>query len=216
MKLIPFIILIIVLYYIATQIKIVHIDHLKVNEEFRQELNTRSKLRSMLTYSHLKCPDTKTAKMAPPPISKLLELIKAEYLDSQYKFNISTLPVTVKYPNHYTQSDEARYVNSIMAHIISWNDVLKKYYNIDDTLIHIQDIYITYIMATAKEAIVKAMVKLEYGRDTIQLQLTYYCVILKTDDFEMPDEYVLQLTEMDKVFRYNFSGSVKPIGYEFD
>ena len=64
MKLILFLIIIIIIYFIATQIKVVHINTLP-NEQ-KIELNDRSRIRNMLTSNYIKTSD----KTAPVPRKK--------------------------------------------------------------------------------------------------------------------------------------------------
>ena len=55
MKLILFVIIIFIIYFLATQIKIVHIDTLPAPQ--KKELDDRTKLREMLLTTYIRCPE---------------------------------------------------------------------------------------------------------------------------------------------------------------
>ena len=209
MKLIIFLIIVVILYFVATQIKVFHVDTL--SREQRTELENRSKIRSMLVSNHIKCKESSdemplikneskkiqfdfpsscsrsiipmtdksfqskmehfvqnlefengnstdkindkinysaTGLTSNKNINTFLKMIKYEYLDTQYKFNIATLPVTSRSPNKNTEILDKKYLRHIKKNIENWNEIF------DHHAIIVKHIKPIFIQETENEFII--------------------------------------------------------------
>jgi len=220
MKLILFLIIVAIIYFIASQIKMVHIGTLPKEE--RAELNNRSKIKSALQ-SYIRCNDNHTEKFANlgkkptyrkekietvpepnfPNATKLIKTIKSEFLNNQYKFNLARQPVTTRYPNKNTKRIDNKYIKHIKKNINAWNNIFTDdYYNI----IKVKDIRLICIIETTNEFIIKANVQLLYLGKTLHIELSYYGQIEKSDDFlnGQTDVYQLQLLNIKPITKSEF------------
>jgi len=137
MKLILFLIIIAVIYFIATRITVVHSTTLSTEE--KKELEDRNKVRSLLLTNHIRSVNDQNNNYqvknvenfrqmneyqeydkyysdkneAQPNATKLLDKIKDEFLDRQYSFNIPNLPVTTRNSNRSTKSKDKKYIKHI-------------------------------------------------------------------------------------------------------
>lgn len=238
MKLILFLLIIVVIYFIASRIKVVHSDLLSTQE--KKELDDRNKIRSMLMYNHIRCANspqqTKPIENfshsnsneysidSPQPIQKIginevLNMIKFEFLDKQYFFNMSNRPVATRNSNINTKKEDKKYIKHIKNNINEWNQVLPL--NSD----HIKTMVIKpiFIKETDNEFVITVNAKLLYLNKTLHLQLTYYGKIEKTDDFLNggTDTYILQLVNIKPITKFDFSQLITTINcsttsdYEF-
>jgi hypothetical protein len=260
MKLFYFLIVIAIIYFIATQIKVVHVDTLP--NEHKTEVNNRSKIRSMLISNHLKDnkksknnsePETKSVPVKKPSftmeddrlvgytdefsseqfnsqnykhdyydlsgnprvfpnISNLVFLIKSEYADVDYRFNVPNQPVTMRYPNRNTSEQDAKYIKYIRRDIEQWNDLFKKYYQTDKKLIKINGIRLLFIRETTNDFVLTSNVSLSYLGKTLHCELTYYGQIERNDDFlnGATDMYTLQLVTIKPISKSEFNIQVEP------
>ena len=212
MKLILFLIIIIIIYYVATKIKVVHIDSLPPNN--KNELITRKKLKDVLTTSYIKDDNTSknlriesfvndlefdTTSVQKPNAHNaykaynaydVLNNIKEEFLDDQYKFNIPNLPQTTRYCTKYTAHIDNKYVEQIKRNINDWNETIS-----------IQGIKPIFIIEAGKEFVMKINVSLLYANKTMHLELEYYGQIERSDDFLNGgfDSYILQLVSIKPI-----------------
>jgi hypothetical protein len=234
MKLILFLIIVAIVYFIATQINVVHMDTFPKQQQ--SELDNKSKIRSMLLSNYIKCDNkdnnnessdtiyqknketfsqisdiSSMSKTSPPNGNSLLQKINLEYVDCQYKFNISNQPVTTRYPNKNTEHIDKKYTKHIKNNIEEWNEIFKKNWN--KKLLHIRSVILLFIMETPNEFLIKANVKLLYLNKTLHLQLTYYGQVEKSDDFFNvgSDIYILQLVEILPLSKKEFNISIKSL-----
>ena len=242
MKFIFFLIIIAIIYFIAIHIDVVHIDGLP--KEQRDELNNRSKIRSILLSNYIKCPDEKKMEkfeqvqtkpcrdaatnqfnyekfnfgakinrydlpihvnpdidnavfnkscntylpienqggylvnlsesspighlgqqdwgkdkdenknynyQAMPNVTNLVDIIKFEYSDPRYKFNLPNLPVTTRYPNSETTRLDEKYLRHIRNNINSWNKIFDLYCQNNGKIITILELKPIFIMETENE-----------------------------------------------------------------
>lgn len=219
-KLILFLIIIAIIYFVASKTKVVHLNTLPSDE--RKELDKRSKMK-LASKNHFRCKDHHVEKFTNlddnrklyrhsvqnrrnsfMDARKLLTLIRNEYLDTQYKFNIPNLPVTSRCPNNNTKIIDREYVWRIRSNIENWNKILRK--NGSNNLIHVNDMRIIFIMETSNEFIINTIVALSYAGKTLHLKLSYYGHIERSDDFINggEDVYSLQLTEIKPVSKSEY------------
>ena len=233
--------------------------------KIKSELKNRSKFKSMLLHSHIKCDqnkiilddnknvsddnkitfrDNKTigytdkysseefqstdykhnfydfsgGNIELPNASNLLILIKSEYVDDQYRFNVSNQPVTTRYPNSNTCVIDGKYIKHIKRSIQSWNELFYKYYQTNEQLLVVKDIKLFFVLETLNEFIIKANVSLLYLGKTLHLQVSYYGEIERTDDFlnGQTDKYVLQVTEVRPITKTEFGEKIIPATSQSD
>lgn len=202
MKLLLFFIIIFIIYILAILIKVTHVNQLPQNE--KTEIETRSKIRSMLMHNHIKCQqpnvehftDVSKKKKRESP-HELLEIIKDEYLDQNYKFNIIGLPVTTR--NFNNSPIDKKYIYHIRNNINEWN-------HLSDKIIELLNIKLVFIQETENEFLIKVNVKILYAKKTMHLSLCYHGRIERTDD---PinlgnDVYIFQLVDIKPLSRNDF------------
>lgn len=206
-KLIIFIIILLIIYFVITRIKLVHINTLP--DEQRTELNNRSKIRSMLVHNHVKCSDNSTNSLEnfvetflPKKnisIDKFIKIIKSENLDSKYNFNLPSLPVTYQYPDSSNKKLFEKYSQHIRKDIDGW----KEYSNFKLTKIRP-----ILIKKTENEFIITLNVEINLGK-TYYLQLCYYGCVSRSDDFYVGKSTEIQLVGIKRISKSEFSSSVQ-------
>lgn len=230
MKLLLFLIIIVVIYFIATQIKVVHLDTLPTDK--KKELNDRLKMRTMLLSNHVKLSEPDKSKSRSKSNSnsnlrsksnsnlrsnlnsnsnanflhatELLDLIKSEHLNTKYQFNAATLPSTTKYINRDNMQTVKRHIKYITSNILEWNNLL------DSELLSVRQIIPVLIVETHDEFIIKVYVELLYLNKTLHLRMSYYGQIIRTDDFinDGKDVFVLQLIEINPISGADFISNI--------
>lgn len=122
-----------------------------------------------------------------PSISTLIDLLRNEFVDSQYRFNVPNQPVTTTRSNIDT-----KYLRQIENNITKWNRVFQKYYSTYDEHITLSELVPVFIMETEREFIIQINVALMYRSKSFHLQLLYYGTVMKSDTFLndclIPDE----------------------------
>ncbi|XWV26461.1 hypothetical protein QJ857_gp0608 [Tupanvirus soda lake] len=229
MKLILFLIIIAVIYFIATNIKVVHSTTFSSDE--KKELDERNKVRTLLLSNHIRSTDGQNDNYQPkniesfsqtneyqvndtyynetidslPNATTLLDMIKDEFLDRQYSFNIPNLPVTTRNSNLGTKSKDKKYVLHIKNNIKEWNEVLtqkssKKYINVDD-------VKPLFVKETESEFVITVNIRMYYLKRSLHLQATYYGKIDRNDDFmnDDTDTYILQLVQLKPISKNEFN-----------
>ncbi|XWV25202.1 hypothetical protein QJ856_gp0570 [Tupanvirus deep ocean] len=228
MKLILFLVIIAVIYFIATRIQVVHSTTLSSAE--KKELEERDKVRSLLLSNHIRSVDDDNTNQIKnvenfrqineyqeyntynnkvneslPNASKLLDIVKEEFLDKQYYFNIPNLPVTTRNSNRNTKSKDKQYIKHIKNNIKEWNDLITQ--NSSKKYIDIDDIKPLFVKETDSEFVITVNIKIYYLKRTIHLQATYYGKIDRNDDFmnNDSDTYVLQLVQLKPINKNEFN-----------
>lgn len=235
-KFILFLIIILIIYFIATRIQVIHID--KLPEKEKTDLNNRNKIRTMLLANHIKCydnqknenfenipnrsdasiisntPNTSTnssnlSDRELPDADELLDIIKSEYVNSKFKFNIANQPVTSRYSNKNTKIADHKYIKYIKNNIKKWNDFFENMFK--NGLIHVIEIKPIFVKETENEFFIKVNVKLFYQEKTLHLELTYYGQIEKSDDFLNGGNnvYNLQLVEIKPLTKSDYNASIE-------
>jgi len=263
MKLLYFLLIVLIIYFITTQINVVHINTLPQNQQ--NELRNRSEFRSHLLDNYIKCDSPIDQLDRPNPVehfefkeneflkntelysarqynsrnykhdyfdmngrpielpnaNDLFILLRSEYIDStyannKYKFNITGLPVTSRYPNKNTIKPDKKYVSVIKRDIMSWNNLFPKYYHTDKRLITIQDIKPIFIMETEFEFVVQAIVKLSYRNKSMHFRVEYYGQINRTDDIlnGPSDTYTIRLVGLKPISKSDFDIQPDPNNQE--
>lgn len=244
MKLAYFIIIVIIIYAVASQIKVVHVDSLPTTH--KQEVDKRSKIRSMLVSNYIKEDQPKSVQLSEdrlgglldkysseqfqstdyrrnfqdftggvpelPNSSNLLYLIRSEYVDDQYKFNIANLPVTTRNNSGKPNSADRKYLKFISRDIDGWNELFYKYFQSTGKYLYTRDIKILFVRETEDEFFLTVNVSMLYLQRTIHFQLTYYGQKLRSDDIinEPVDEYNLQLVDIKPIPKSDFDVTFEP------
>ena len=244
MKLAYFIIIVIIIYAVASQIKVVHVESLPAIH--KQEVDKRSKIRSMLVNNNIKEENPSSKKLTEdkleglldkysseqfqstdykrnrqdltgglpvlPNSSNLLYLIRSEYVDEQYKFNMANLPVTTRNNSGKPNATDRKYLKFIGRDIDGWNELFYKYFQSTGKYLHTRDIKILFIRETEDEFFLTVNVFMLYLKRTIHFQLTYYGQKLRSDDIinEPDDEYNLQLVDIKPIPKSDFDVTYEP------
>ena len=235
MKLLLFLVIIIIIYFVMTKINVIHVDSLPPKQ--RDELNHKNKIKNMLLTNYIMFDDeqqnyepkkNKFQENFSQMIDKskinlrkkfnqqnqnylmpleLLNKIKSEYLDRRHQFNFANLPVTTRYPNKNTFDQDKKYLKHITNNINEWNYI----FGSNKKMIVLKDIKPIFIMETSDEFWIKANVQLLYQKKTLHLQLTYFGQIEKSDDFLNGgnDVYILQLVAMKPISKTEFDQTIK-------
>lgn len=222
MKLIIFLVIVIIIYYLATKIKVVHIDNLPPNN--KKELVTRKKIKDILTSSYVK--DTSREERIEnfvnnlefdeptnlsrnfPNACNLVDLIRKEFVDSQYKFNIPNLPQTTRYCTKYTKYLDDKYLEQIKQNINDWNEIFNH-----KNIILIKGIKPIFVIETEAEFVIKVNISLLYLNKTMHLEAEYYGQIEKSDEFLNGgfDSYILQLVSIRPIKRSEYDTTPTPM-----
>lgn len=260
MKIMVFLIIIAIIYFIALQIKVVHIDTLP--DKHRDKLKSRSKIRRMLLVNKLvpckydsqsqeniqqeniqqenfqqiggytdryelpvrvkldvdnedtqklcyKKDSQQTDRLwikSLPDATNLIELIKNEFMDLGYRFNVANLPVTTRQSNTSTLKLDKKYLKHVRNNIESWNDIFDSYCKGDKKIITIKGIRPIFVMETDHEFIIKVLVKIFYQDRSMHLELTYYGEMDRKDDFDNwgCDSYIIQLVTIRPIVKTEY------------
>lgn len=259
MKLIYFIIVILIIYFIATQIQCMHLNSMPIDKQI--EINKKHQIKSIVSptgvidYS-IKRPihiGTKTIpifednqfightdkylseqfqstnykqnywdltedKIELPNASNLFVLIRSEYVDEKYAFNIPNQPVTTRYPNRNTLHADSKYLQHIKKDINSWNELFYKYYQTYQNILQVKSITPIFVMETLNEFVITVNVSLIYLGKTIHFQLTYYGQIDKNDDFfnGATNKYYLQLVNIKPITKSEYRLQPNPMNNDTD
>lgn len=217
MKILIFIIIIIIAYFIFTQVKVFHIDTLPYKQQ--KELRTKAKMRSMLLDNYVKRENINKNKKN-KAIKKLqenrknenetesnlstktlnfLNIIDKEYVNPNFKFNISNQPLITKYFSKYDDNLSKKYLPHIKYNIESWNNDLPHNFKIIKLIPII-------ISEAGNEFIIKVYIEIYFNifEKTIYLKADYYGEIEKSDDFDNDDVYILQLIKLNQITKLKF------------
>ena len=236
MKLIYFVLSILALYFIASQINIYHISTLP--EEKQIEVEKQNDARTTLYSPYVKCDegtvmdtdkfigrsdkysseefqstpykrnywDLSGGEIELPNITNLYQLIRSEYLDDQYRFNISNQPVTSRSPNENTIVEDNRYLRYIRRDIQGWNELFYKYYQDNRQLIKVKELRPTFVMETPNDFFITVYAKIQYLGKHIFFELKYYGQIERSGEFLNggSDSHILQLVRISPVAQKQF------------
>lgn len=141
--------------------------------------------------------------------TKLIDIIKQKYLNSQYLFNLPNNPVITRYPTSNFLPQDSKYLKNISANIMKWNNILTSPVN----LLFIDNIQPINVLETDNEFLIKVNVKLIYLNKSFYVQLIYYGLIDKMDDFftSQDNTYRLQMVAMDEINNLIYQKSKEPI-----
>lgn len=206
-----FIVIIIIIYLIVSNINIFHVDSLP--EKHKNQLKKRVKLRSMLLNNHLKQVVNKKSSDLPNAPS-LIDLIRSEYVDPypQYVFNKPNLPMTTRYPHDKNDPIDQTYIKLIKGDITSWNLLFKKYYSTIKKFILIKNIKLITVQETETEFLLTANVSLTYLSKTLHLNLLYHGENIRSDDFlngAPPIQHSLQLVRVIPIKKGEYDAEIK-------
>ncbi len=209
MKIILLVVLVLIIYLIITNINVVHVNTL--SENHRNHIENKEKMRSMLMYNYIKTDNAYSAKnkliekfenLDKQPIDKIIQKIKKYFLDTEYQFNISALPVR----SHQWSSNNINdriYLKHIQNNIREWNRLLKYKFKL-------LDINPIFVKETDDEFFVQTNVKLWYNEKTAHLSLKYYGQIDRNDDFinDGTNTYLIQLVYLQPIKLSDYSKTV--------
>ena len=236
MKLIPFLIIVLIVYFVVIQIMNAHnktryekynrsiIKHMEPFKPIKKKsMNIPSKREKVNKTINFNCLKKKIKKQDfdnewmtinrsdVPSMGKtgiyLLNKIKDTYLDSQYYFNDATLPVTSRSPNKNTARIDKKYLHHIKQNINNWNESFDQY----GQAFVVKDIKPIFIQETENEFVIQSNVMIYYKYHMIYLDLTFYGQIERSDDFLNggSDIYIIQLVSAKLVSESKYHSAVK-------
>ena len=247
MELFIFLIIILVIYFVATQIQVVHSSQIPAKERVnirgknKPNKNDSTKMNpdedpkgSSYDYRKLFMSDPSVPSGANtydytkdyydfyvdpaepdhlPNTDDLFTLIRNEYVDSQFRFNIVNQPVTTRRFNRINADLDSKYTKQISKNINSWNDLFEKYFTIKKRPIKVVDIKPLVVMETTNEFVIKVNVAITYTKQPIYYLLTYFGQIDKTGDFfgDGIDIYTLQLVDIKQIKRCDYQTDARPM-----
>lgn len=212
---IEFILFLLVIYLIASQIKVYHVSSLPKKQ--RLELEKRNDARSKLLKNHIlvdgddKKEEFKTLPTKNNPFSEypypldLVNLIKEEYGTDQYRFNDANLIVSYKYNDNNTV-----YTNRILREMNSWNRLFPKYYDTNKILLIVNGVNVVSIQETEADAVVTAVGSYNYLSRTMHVKMIFYVEILRTDDILTNGQstYILHLIDIKPVRKEEYDKKI--------
>lgn len=203
MRLIVFLVSILLIYFIVTQL----FYHKNVSSSLKKKDKPIDKI-------SFQPPKPRPIQVNNPKIAKLkvenptdyfLNKVKSEYLDRKYNFNMIDLPVTSRSPNSNSSRKDNKYLQHIENNINNWKEIFDQYdqYNI-------KGIKPVFVKETEDEFVVQIYSCLVYRGQAIYLDLTFYGNIHKSDDFINggTDIYIIQLVEAKKLSRSIYYGKI--------
>lgn len=147
-----------------------------------------------------------------PDITQLLNRIKEKYLNTKYLFNLPNNPSTTRYPANQPSQQDHEYLKYIKKDIKTWNNILNTPINI----ITIKNIHPILVVETSDELLIKVTAELKYLKTIFYLELSYYGLIERTDDFftNQNNTIHLQLVEINKININQYLQSKQPVTEE--
>jgi len=134
---------------------------------------------------------TKSKKL--PDARDVMKVIQEEYMDTQYRFNMTTQPITTIIPTKYNKDVQKKYLERIAQFVKSWNDIFPK----GENPIKLSDINLLFIQETMDEFLLKANIKIMYLGKSLHMKASFYGWLEKTDDpFTEADAYKMQMIEI--------------------
>ena len=196
-----FIITIIVIYYLVMKFFINKDKQPKTNNQTTDILPD-----NIMKYAKL-LKKEKTTKF--PDKNRLIDIIKQKYVHPQYSFNLPNNPLVTRYPVSQPSSQDDKYLKYINKDIMQWNNIL-------NMPIDIKDIQPVIVVEAGDEFLIKVNVKINYFEKSIYLQLSYYGLAEKMDDFfaNQNTTYQLQMVDIIKIDADEYQSSKKPIIHE--
>lgn len=135
-----------------------------------------------------------------PRKNELIHLIKKNYLNPKYYFNLPNKPSNTRYPLFQQLPQDIKYLKYIKEDINQWNKILEQ------QNIFVYNIKPIVIVETENEFLIKINVKLSYCDKFLYLQLSYYGVMDKTDDFfdNNGNTISLQMIGIDEITKQEY------------
>jgi hypothetical protein len=155
--------------------------------------------------------DYSGGKITLPTGRELIDLIKTEYLDDDYKFNVSSQPVTTV--SGIKTKKAKKLVKKIGKMIDDWNGLFSKYYQNSNKLLHISNISMPFAKETCNEFFSDIYVQIVYLNANLNLHLNVYGSIEKTGDFFTGkiDEYLVQLVMIKPISEAEYKDKIGDI-----
>lgn len=134
----------------------------------------------------------------------MINYLKDNFLDQQYRFNSADLPVTTRNFRNNDEKDK-RIIREVNKNVKKWNNYL------NGDLFQKMRIEPIYIKETEDEFILCVNLAVKYLRDIHYLQLAYYGRIVYTDDIiNNPfNEYFLQLINIREISQRRFDQMIR-------
>lgn len=140
-----------------------------------------------------------------PNINDILDKVVSEYLDPRYVFNQSVQPVNTRNCNCDISDKDRHYIDHIADNIHEWHTIFRPHNKFT-----VSKINPLFVKEAGDEFVIMSNVKILYLGRALYLQLTYYGVINRTDDFinDGYDTYILQLIKLKVISAKDFSNTI--------
>jgi len=148
-----------------------------------------------------------------PSAREFMRLVQEEHLNTQYKFNVATQPVTTIVPNRYNEDTQSRYLDKIRKFVDDWNQIFDDYYGIDRKQLKVKDINLLFIQETMTEFVIRANVRVVYQGKPLHMRLSFYGWIDRSDEphFGEKDHYYMQMFDLAPISSDEYG--VEPTGH---
>ena len=146
-------------------------------------------------------------KCAKPSAKEIMKTIQEDFLNTQFRFNVASLPITTIVPNTFNQDVLGRYTMKIRAFIDDWNNTLKEKYGLTGKAIKVADINLLFIEETASEFVLKANIKITYLNRPYYLKTSFYGWADQYDlmtNREKDKNYYMQMYEILPITEFNY------------
>lgn len=214
MKILIIIIILIILIIIFAQIKVYPKQEEKKDkkptENKTKEYFKQTEKRALPSSKDLEYYNKAQGSCNLPSARELMRLVQEEHLNTQYKFNIATQPVTTIVPNRFNEDTQSHYLNKIRKFVNNWNKIFDEYYGVKRNEIKILDINLLFIQETMTEFVIKANVKISYLGRELYMRLSFYGWIDRSDDphFGEKDHYYMQMFDLAPIKSEDYA--IKP------
>lgn len=196
MRFLLFLIIIIVIYFVATQIRIVQLDS-SPDKKNQKESYQKSQIEK--PPSKIPCHNVSKTRIIEGSARDLLRRIKNEYLDTEYHYNLSNQPSVTRYPSNDRYSKDRKYLKYIRDSINSWNEICDK-----RKKMFVQKLIPIIITETEDEFVITVRAKMIFCGKFLHLELSFHGIVLRSDDFDQDDSCEIQLVNIKPISRIIF------------
>lgn len=196
-ELIIFILVVIILFFLIKNIRVIHIDTLPYKDKL--ELKKKYSIKSDSDYVQSSNNISNKSKIL--STDYLISLVKSNNINYNYQFNLANLPVTTRYPSTLV---DKKCIEFIKSDIDGWNQLFSQNSNTKYRVLSVVEIYPFLMMETENEFIIIVVAKILYFQKMLYFRLKYYGKIELSDDFTNHDLYHMQLISIFPISKLEY------------
>ncbi len=121
-----------------------------------------------------------------PPINTIIELIKQDFLVTDYTFNPGLMPITTIFPNRFDDDFTNDYEQNIEQIVYKWNKIFPKYFDTNSILLKYVDLRPIFLKETTNDFILKSILRISYANQPYNLEVDFYGDKRRPDDLFDP------------------------------